>query len=92
MDILLMRQLLAIILLIMGIILIATLFDAYRHVPQQSLLLFLYGLFTLVIGLVFPELLSIFSPDIFWAFWAEIFSSCVAIIAIGVMIYSVLRG
>ncbi|NMA88328.1 MAG: hypothetical protein GX965_04060, partial [Methanoculleus bourgensis] len=53
MQIEIMQQMLAVVTLLMGALLIAIIFNAYRIVRQQTLLLFIYGLFTLIVGITF---------------------------------------
>ena len=92
MQIEIMQQMLAVVTLLMGALLIAIIFNAYRIVRQQSLLLFIYGLFTLIVGITFADLVSIFTPDEFIIIWSAVFSRIVVILGLCVMAYGVLRG
>jgi len=92
MQIEIMQQMLAVVTLLMGALLIAIIFNAYRIVRQQTLLLFIYGLFTLVVGITFADLVSIFTPDEFIIIWSAVFSRIVVILGLCVMAYGVLRG
>lgn len=92
MDIETMQQLLAIITLGLGAALIVYLYDAYKIVKQRSLLLLMYGLFVLVIGIVLPDITSLFASELFWVFWSALFSRLLVIIGICVIIYSIVRG
>ncbi|MBN2733544.1 MAG: hypothetical protein JXQ82_01635 [Methanomicrobiaceae archaeon] len=92
MEIEMMQQLLAIFTLALGGALIVYLYDANRILKQRSLILLMYGLFVLIIGLVLPDITSLFTSDIFWVFWSALFSRLLAIIGICAIIYSVLRG
>jgi len=87
-----MQQMLAVVTLLMGALLIAIIFNAYRIVRQQTLLLFIYGLFTLIVGITFADLVSIFTPDEFIIIWSAVFSRIVVILGLCVMAYGVLRG
>ncbi|WOF16315.1 hypothetical protein F1737_06095 [Methanoplanus sp. FWC-SCC4] len=93
-DPILMNQVLSVIAIItlgLGAALIVYLYDAYRHVKEESLLLLIYGLFVLVVGIVLTDLTSIFTSDLFWIFWSELFSRLLVIIGIIVIIYSILK-
>lgn len=92
MQIEIMQQMLAVVTLLMGALLIAIIFNAYRIVRQQTLLLFIYGLFTLIVGITFSDLVSIFTPDEFIIIWSAVFSRIVVILGLCVMAYGVLRG
>ncbi|CVK32546.1 hypothetical protein [Methanoculleus bourgensis] len=92
MQIEIMQQMLAVVTLLMGALLIAIIFNAYRIVRQQTLLLFIYGLFTLIVGITFADLVSIFTPDAFIVLWSAVFSRIVVILGLCVMAYGVLRG
>lgn len=92
MQIEIMQQMLAVVTLLMGALLIAIIFNAYRIVRQQTLLLFIYGLFTLIVGITFSDLVSIFTPDEFIVLWSAVFSRIVVILGLCVMAYGVLRG
>ncbi|CCJ35930.1 hypothetical protein KH990_09785 [Methanoculleus bourgensis] len=92
MQIEIMQQMLAVVTLLMGALLIAIIFNAYRIVRQQTLLLFIYGLFTLIVGITFADLVSIFTPDEFIIIWSAVFSRIVVILGLCVMAYGVLRG
>lgn len=92
MQIEIMQQMLAVVTLLLGALLIAIIFNAYRIVRQQTLLLFIYGLFTLIVGITFADLVSIFTPDEFIIIWSAVFSRIVVILGLCVMAYSVLRG
>ncbi|MCK8519624.1 hypothetical protein [Methanoculleus sp. 7T] len=92
MQIEIVQQMLAIVTLLLGALLIAIIFNAYRIVKQPTLLLFIYGLFTLIVGITFPDLVSIFTPDDFVILWSAVFSRIVVILGLCVMAYGVLRG
>jgi len=92
MDISLLNNFLAIITLALGGALIVYIYDAYRLVKQQSILLLMYGVFTIIIGIVLPDIVGLLSQNLFIIFWSQIFSRCLAIIGICVIIYSILRG
>jgi hypothetical protein len=92
MEIEILNQILALITLILGAALIIYLYDAYKAVKQQSLLLLMYGLFMLVIGIILTDVTTLLAKDLFWIFWSEIFSRLLVIIGICTMIYSILRG
>lgn len=92
MDISVLNSFLAIITLALGGALIVYLYEAYKLVKQQSILLLMYGVFTIIIGIVLPDIVGLFSQNIFVLFWSEIFSRCLAIIGVCVIIYSILRG
>lgn len=92
MQIEIMQQMLAVVTLLLGALLIAIIFNAYRIVRQQTLLLFIYGLFTLIVGITFSDLVSIFTPDAFIVLWSAVFSRIVVILGLCVMAYGVLRG
>lgn len=87
-----MQQMLAIVTLLLGAFLIAVIYNAYRIVRQPTLLLFVYGLFTLVVGITFADLVSIFTPDAFIIAWSAVFSRIVVILGLCVMAYGILRG
>lgn len=87
-----MQQMLAIVTLLLGALLIAVIFNAYRIIRQQTLLTFIYGLFTLIVGITFVDLVSIFTPDAFLIAWSAVFSRIVVIIGLCVMTHSILRG
>ena len=86
------QQMLAIVTLLLGALLIGIIFNAYRIVRQPTLLLFIYGLFTLVVGITFADLVSIFTPDAFIVAWSAIFSRIVVILGLCVMAYGIMRG
>ena len=89
----LIQQVLSIVTLILGGALIIFIYDAYKVIKQPSLLYFTIGLFTLVIGIVMPDLILLVQPaDIAIVYWGEVASRILEIIGIGVMISSVLRG
>ncbi len=92
MDISVLNSFLAIITLALGGALIVYMYEAYKLVKQQSILLLMYGVFTLIIGIVLPDIIALFFQDLLTIFWSEIFSRCLAIIGICVIIYSILRG
>jgi len=92
MQIEIMQQMLAVVTLLMGALLIAIIFNAYRIVRQQTLLYFIYGLFTLVVGITFADLVSVFTPDEFIILWSAVFSRIVVILGLCVMAYGILRG
>jgi len=87
-----MQQMLAIVTLFLGALLIGVIYNAYRIVRQPTLLLFVYGLFTLVVGITFADLVSIFTPDAFIFAWSAVFSRIVVILGLCVMAYGILRG
>ena len=87
-----MQQMLALVTLLLGTLLIAFIFNAYRIVRQPTLLLFIYGLFTLVVGITFADFVSIFTPDAFIIAWSAVFSRVVVILGLCVMTYGILRG
>lgn len=87
-----MQQMLAIVTLFLGALLIGVIYNAYRIVRQPTLLLFVYGLFTLVVGITFADLVSIFTPDAFIIAWSAVFSRIVVILGLCVMAYGILRG
>ncbi|WP_292408517.1 MULTISPECIES: hypothetical protein [unclassified Methanoculleus] len=87
-----MQQMLAIVTLLLGALLIAVIFNAYRIVRQPTLLLFIYGLFTLIMGITFADLVSIFTPDAFIVAWSAVFSRIVVLLGLCVMAYGILRG
>lgn len=86
------QQMLAIVTLLLGALLIGVIFNAYRIVRQPTLLLFIYGLFTLVVGITFADLVSVFTPDAFIIAWSSVFSRIVVILGLCVMAYGILRG
>ncbi|MFA5613663.1 MAG: hypothetical protein WC993_04265 [Methanoculleus sp.] len=86
------QQMLAVVTLLIGALLIAIIFNAYRIVRQQTLLLFIYGLFTLIVGITFADLVSIFMLDEFIIAWSAVFSRIMVILGFCVMTYGVLRG
>ena len=86
------QQMLAIVTLLLGALLIGVIFNAYRIVRQPTLLLFIYGLFTLVVGITFADLVSVFTPDEFTIAWSAIFSRVVVILGLCVMAYGIMRG
>lgn len=88
----LIQQILAVVTLILGGALIIFIYDAYRLVKQPTLLYFTIGLFTLVIGIVLPDIIQMTEPDIAAVYWGEVASRILEIIGIGVMNFSVLRG
>ena len=87
----LIQQILAVVTLILGGALIIFIYDAYRIVKQPTLLYFTIGLFTLVIGIVLPDLIQMTGPEIDIVYWGEVASRILEIIGIGVMNFSVLR-
>jgi CDP-diglyceride synthetase len=92
MDISVLNSFLAIITLALGGALIVYMYEAYKLVRQKSILLLIYGVFTIIIGIALPDIVSIFFQNPFALFWAEIFSRFLAIIGICVIIFSILRG
>ncbi|WP_292490643.1 hypothetical protein [Methanoculleus sp. 10] len=92
MQIEIMQQMLAIVTLALGALLITVIFNAYRIVRQPTLLYFIYGLFTLIVGITFADLVSVFTPDAFTALWSAVFSRIVVILGLCVMAYGILRG
>ncbi|KLK87974.1 hypothetical protein SZ63_08280 [Methanoculleus sediminis] len=86
------QQMLAIVTLLLGVLLIGIIFNAYRIVKQPTLLLFIYGLFTLVVGITFADLVSVFTPDEFIIAWSAIFSHIVVVLGLCVMAYGIMRG
>ncbi|MFA7562237.1 MAG: hypothetical protein WCY70_02235 [Methanoculleus sp.] len=86
------QQMLAIVTLFLGALLIGIIFNAYRIVRQPTLLIFIYGLFTLVVGITFADLVSIFTPDAFAVAWSAIFSRVVVLLGLCVMAYGIMRG
>lgn len=92
MQIEIVQQMLAVVTLLMGALIIAIIFNAYRIVRQQTLLIFIYGLFTLIVGITFADLVSIFTPSEFISIWSTIFSRIIVILGLCVMAYGILRG
>jgi hypothetical protein len=88
----LIQLILSFITLILGGALIIFIYDAYRIVKQQTLLIFIVGLFILVLALVFPDLLGVLDISTSTVFWGAVVSRIFEIVGIGVMIYAVLRG
>ena len=86
------QQMLAVVTLLIGALLIAIIFNAYRIVRQQTLLLFIYGLFTQIVGITFADLVSFFMLDEFSIAWSAGFSRIMVILGLCVMAYGVLRG
>jgi FtsH-binding integral membrane protein len=86
------QQMLAIVTLLLGALLIGIIFNAYRIVRQPTLLLFIYGLFTLVVGITFADIVSVFTPDGFIIAWSAVFSHIVVILGLCVMAYGIMRG
>ncbi|HOB18345.1 MAG TPA: hypothetical protein PKK74_06600 [Candidatus Methanoculleus thermohydrogenotrophicum] len=86
------QQMFAVVTLLMGALIIAIISNAYRIVRQQTLLLFIYGFFILIIGITFADLVSIFTLDEFITIWSTIFSRIMVILGLCVMAYGVLRG
>lgn len=84
-------SLMAIIILIAGAVLIIFIYMAYRKIRDLTLLLFAYGLFILIIGIVMPALLGLLTVEDYWLYWSEVFSGLMEIIGIGIMIYAVLK-
>ncbi|WAI01158.1 hypothetical protein [Methanogenium organophilum] len=88
----LIQQILAVVTLILGGALIIFIYDAYKVVKQPTLLYFTIGLFTLVIGIVLPDIVQMAGPGITGLYWGEVLSRILEIIGIGVMNFAVLRG
>ncbi|KAF1078359.1 hypothetical protein [Methanogenium sp. MK-MG] len=88
----LIQQILAVVTLILGGALIIFVYDAYKVIRQPTLLYFTLGLFTLVIGIVLPDLVQLFGPELSVIYWGEVASRIIEIIGIGVMNFAVLRG
>lgn len=88
----LIQQILSVITLILGGALIIFIYDAYKVIKQPTLLFFTIGLFTLVIGIVLPDLILMVQPEIAVVYWGEVASRIMEIIGIGVMNFAVLRG
>ncbi|WFN35305.1 hypothetical protein L1S32_04070 [Methanogenium sp. S4BF] len=88
----LIQQILSVITLILGAALIIFIYDAYKVIRQPTLLFFTIGLFTLVIGIVLPDLILMAGPEISVVYWGEVASRILEIIGIGVMNFAVLRG
>ena len=86
------QQILALVTLILGGALIIFIYDAYKVIKQPTLLYFTIGLFTLVIGIVLPDIVQMFGPELSVVYWGEVASRILEIIGIGVMNFSVLRG
>ena len=86
------QQILAVVTLILGGALIIFIYDAYKVIKQPTLLYFTIGLFTLVIGIVLPDLIQVARPELSVIYWSEVASRILEIIGIGVMNLSVLRG
>lgn len=86
------QQILALVTLILGGALIIFIYDAYKVIKQPTLLYFTIGLFTLVIGIVLPDIVQMTGPEISVVYWGEVASRILEIIGIGVMNFSVLRG
>lgn len=86
------QQILSVITLILGGALIIFIYDAYKVIRQPTLLFFTIGLFTLVIGIVLPDLIQMAGPEISVVYWGEVASRILEIIGIGVMNFAVLRG
>ena len=86
------QQILALVTLILGGALIIFIYDAYKLIKQPTLLYFTIGLFTLVIGIILPDLIQMFGPELSAIYWGEVSSRILEIIGIGVMNFAVLRG
>lgn len=76
------QQMFAVVTLLMGALIIAIISNAYRIVRQQTLLLFIYGFFILIIGITFADLVSIFTLDEFITIWSTIFSRIMVILGL----------
>lgn len=92
MQVEIMQQMLAVVTVLTGALLIAIIYNGYRIVRQQTLLIFIYGLFTLVVGITFADLVSIFMPDGLIILWSAVFSRIMVILGLCVMAYGVMRG
>ena len=88
----LIQQILAVVTLILGGALIIFIYDAYKLVKQPTLLYFTIGLFTLVIGIVLPDIVQMVGTETAVLYWGEVLSRILEIIGIGVMNFAVLRG
>ncbi|MCP1661840.1 MAG: hypothetical protein D5R99_00420 [Methanocalculus sp. MSAO_Arc1] len=83
--------LLAIITLVMGAVLNVLVYLSYTRVKEQTLLLFNLGLFLLVIGIVFSDIVSMIMGEGALAYWSIVISRLLQIAGIGCMITGVLR-
>jgi hypothetical protein len=92
MQIEIVQQMFAIVTFLLGLLLITIIYNAYRIVKQPTLLIFIYGLFTLIVGITFADLVSIVTADDFIALWSMIFSRIVVILGLCVMTYGIMRG
>ncbi|GAB7015816.1 hypothetical protein [Methanogenium cariaci] len=88
----LIQQILSVVTLILGGALILFIHDAYKVIKQPTLLYFTLGLFILVIGIVLPDVIYLFEPELSALYWGEVTSRILEIIGIGVMNFAVLRG
>lgn len=85
------QLILAFITLILGGALIIFIYDAYRVVKQQSLLVFTGGLFLLILAIVLPDLIGALDTTVVLTYWGSVISRIGEIIGIGIMIYAVLK-
>ncbi|MCC7565405.1 MAG: hypothetical protein KO206_03885 [Methanomicrobiaceae archaeon] len=90
-ELTLIREILAIITLMMGGALIILIYGAYRIVRDHTLLYFTYGLFALILGIAFSDLTGLYAPDLTLSYWTAVLARLVSVTGIGVMIYAVLR-
>jgi hypothetical protein len=85
------QLILAFITLILGGALIIFIYDAYRVVRQQSLLVFTGGLFLLILAIVLPDIIGALDAATVLSYWGSVISRIGEIIGIGIMIYAVLK-
>lgn len=82
---------LAIITLVMGALLNILVYLSYTRVKDKTLLLFNAGLFILVIGIVFTDVVAMIQGESLIAYWSVVFARLLQIAGIGCMITGVLR-
>ncbi|MCP1714620.1 hypothetical protein J2T58_000460 [Methanocalculus alkaliphilus] len=82
---------LAIITLIMGAALIVLMYLSYKRVKDKTLLLFNLGLFLLVIGIVFSDIVAMISGEGVISYWSIVTARLLQIAGIGCMITGVFR-
>ncbi len=83
--------LLAIITLLMGAALNVLVYLSYKQVKDRTLLLFNLGLFLLVIGIVFSDIVAMIQGDTVLSYWSIVIARLFQIAGIGCMITGVVR-
>ncbi len=87
----LLHGLLAIITLLMGAVLNVLVYLSYKRVKDRTLLLFNLGLFLLVIGIVFSDIVAIVQGETAISYWSIVIARLFQIAGIGCMITGVVR-